>query len=103
MASITECFRRGTAAPIRSPCVNSKPIFVGYILGKYRQLTHAEIQAPHFKKQIQCLQNIWFKKSAKKTTDKCEHTLIRRPWTNLVMQRKMEMQNRQQFLAFVNK
>ena len=42
------------------------PSLWGYILGKYRKLTHAEIQAPHFKKQIQCLQNIWFKKSAKK-------------------------------------
>ena len=39
----------------------------------------------------------------RKTTDKGEHTLIRKSWTNVVMQRKREVQNRQQFLAFINK
>ena len=66
MASVAECFKRRTAAPIRSPCVNSNPISVGYNLCRDRKLTHAEIQAPHFKQQIQYLENIWFKKSAKK-------------------------------------
>ena len=42
------------------------PISVGYILRKDRKLEHAEIQAPHSKQQIQSLENIWFKKSAKK-------------------------------------
>ena len=103
MSSVAECYRRGTAAAKRSPCVNSKPISVGYILGRDPKLKHTEIQARHFKQQIQCLKNISSKKSAKKTTDKCEHTLIRRCWTNLVMQRKREMQNRRQYLAIVNK
>ena len=66
MASVAEWFRLGTAAPIRSPCVISKPISVGYILGRDWKLTHAEIQAPHFKQQIQYLEDIWFEKSAKK-------------------------------------
>ena len=38
----------------------------------------------------------------RKTTDKGEHTLIRKSWTNVVMQRKREVQNRQQFLAVIN-
>ena len=83
-----EWLRRWTANPIQIPCVGSKPISVGVLLGTVRKIEHAEIQAPHSKQQIQCLENIWFKKSAKKTTDKCEHTLSRRCWTNLVTQRK---------------
>ena len=38
----------------------------------------------------------------RKTTDKGEHPLIPSSWTNVVMQRKREEQNRQQLLAFIN-
>ena len=87
MSSVAECYRRGTAAAKRSPCVNSKAISVGYILGRDPKLKHAELQAPQSEQQTQCLENIWIKKSAK-TTDKGEQPLIRRCWTNLVMQSK---------------
>ena len=100
---MAEWLRLWTATLIWYLALVSKTISVGKNLRRDRKLKQTEIEAPHFKQQIQCLQNIWFKKKYEKTTNKCEHTLIRRCWTNLVMQRKREVQNRQQLLAFVDK
>ena len=62
---MAEWLRLWTATPIRSPAVDSKTIAVGNILGRNRKFTDAEIKAPHFKQQIQFLENIWFDKRAK--------------------------------------
>ena len=62
---MAEWLRLSTATPIPSLALESKTISVGNILGGDQKLTQAEIHARHFKHQNQCLENIWFKKSAK--------------------------------------
>ena len=64
-----EWLGRWTANPIQFLCVGSNPIAVGINLGGDPKLKHAELQAPHSEQQTQCLENIWFKKSAKKQTN----------------------------------
>ena len=63
---MAEWLRLWTATSIRSPAVDSKTISVGNILGKDRKLTHAEIQAPHFKQKKSLSRKDLVQKSAKK-------------------------------------
>ena len=63
---VAEWLRRWTANPIPFPCVRLNPISVGILLGSDPKLKHAELQAPLSEQQTQFLENIWFKKIAKK-------------------------------------